>query len=95
MDGEIVIYAGALVGVLARIVLPWLMIWLRDGEKWNWRMAAGQLVSSAAAFIALLAANPDLPSFTWQEALAVGLASAAGGWGVADMGRTAQKSREP
>lgn len=94
MDGEMVIYLGAFVGVVARILIPWLMVWLDEGSKWDWRKAAGQMLSSAGVFLVLVAVNPDLPTLSWQQALALGLSSAAGGWGVADVGRTAQKRVE-
>lgn len=86
-------YLGLLLGVMGRILLPWLMTQLEGDAPWDWRKAAGQVVAGLSALLVLVALNPDLPTLTLQQALAVGLLSSLGGWGVADIGRTAQKAK--
>ena len=94
MSENLIPYIGLAVGVLARSVLPWLQLKLEEGAKWDWSKAIGQVIAGAGAFIALLAANPNLPDMSWQSAIAIGLTAAIGGWGAADIGRTAKKARE-
>ena len=91
---QFVPYIGLAVGVVARVILPWLIKRLESPSPWDWNKAAGQLVAGVLAFITLLAANPTIGEMTWQGALAIGVAAAAGGWGAADIGRTVKKVRE-
>lgn len=87
-------YIGLAIGVFARVILPWWRVRLEEGGKWDWNMAIGQIIAGVGAFIMLLAANPDLPTMDWRSALGIGLASALGGWGAADIGRTTKKTQE-
>lgn len=90
-------YVGLLVGVLGRVVIPWLIAILdSDGPvPWEWRKAGAQILVGGLAFLGLVAANPQLPDLNWQQALALGLATAASGWGFADMGREVKKAATP
>lgn len=87
-------YAGLALGVIGRVIIPWLIEKLADDTiTWNWRIVAPQLLTGALAFLGLVAANPALGQMPWPAALALGLGSAAAGWGVASIGRTTQKAR--
>lgn len=94
---EFVPYVGLLVGVLGRVIVPWLIKRLQEpnGLNWDWKKAWAQLLTGLLSFLALLAANPQLPTLTWTQALGLGLASAAAGWGFADAGREVKKVARP
>lgn len=91
---ELAPYIGLALGVLGRVIIPWLILVLTEEPPpvWNWRKVTAQLLTGTLAFIGLVAANPQLPTLTWQQALALALASAAAGWGFADMGREVKKA---
>lgn len=94
---ELAPYAGLIIGVLGRVVIPWLI--MRGNEEpptpWEWRKVNAQLLAGALALLGLIAAEPNLPNFTFQQALAVGLSAALAGWGVADVGRETKKAVVP
>lgn len=93
---DFVPYIGLAVGVIGRVIIPWLVVKFEEDPppEWEWRKASAQILTGFLAFLALVAANPQLPTLAWQQALAIGLGSAMAGWGVADMGRETRKATE-
>ncbi len=93
---DLVPYIGLALGVIGRVIVPWLVVKLNEDPppEWDWRKANAQALTGFLAFLVLVAANPQLPDLAWQQALAIGLGSAMAGWGVSDMGREAKKVSE-
>lgn len=86
-------YLGLLIGVAGRVLIPWYVARLQRGEiPWDTNKAKAQLLTGALAFLALLAANPDLSEVGLQGSLAIGLGTAITGWGLSDMGRESKKA---
>lgn len=72
-------------GALARVVLPYIKVWLESRQPFNWRQVVGQVVGAAIVII------PALTGIVDQLAQASPAAAVVVGWGAADVGREAQK----
>lgn len=83
--GAFVSLGALLVGLLARVFLPWLVV-RRDNPdkaKWAWKYVWPQLLSFALVLIALPLVISDLESIVILKPQAAWLL----GWGAADLGR--------
>lgn len=72
-------------GALARVVLPYLQVWLASREPFDWRQVIGQVLAAAIVII------PVLTNLSDQLAGASQPAAVVIGWGAADIGRQGQK----
>jgi len=74
-------------GVLSRVVLPYLQMWLADKRRFDWRYLTGQILAAVAALIPMLAS----PEWFSNVGAMVWAAAFAYGWASADIGRKVQK----
>jgi hypothetical protein len=81
-------YIAYAVGVVLRIVLPYLQERIDTGAAFDWRFVVGQLVGAVIGLVPLLGGASFLAEL---GAMSVAVALAAG-WGFADGGRTGQKA---
>lgn len=72
-------------GALARVVLPYLQVWVTSREPFDWRKVVGQILGAAVIII------PTLTGLVDQLAQASPAAAVVIGWGAADIGRQGQK----
>jgi uncharacterized BrkB/YihY/UPF0761 family membrane protein len=82
-------YVSLVVGIVARVFVPWLAKRRENPEeaKWTWRFVWPQLVSVALIFLLLPLIISDLSAIgkiPWQAAWLAG-------WGAADLGRKTYK----
>lgn len=83
------------VGVILRIVYPYVLAWANDPDiSWNWRMIAGQVVAGVTGLIPTLISAAKLAEY--EQYLASGwiglLLGLLAGFGAASIGREAQKT---
>lgn len=73
------------IGALARVVLPYLQVWLASREPFDWRQVVGQVLAAAIVIIPVLTGlADDLAQASQPAAVVIG-------WGAADIGRQGQK----
>lgn len=86
-------YVFVFVGMLVRVLLPWLVKLYQENEngvEWNWKYLRGQLIIFAALAVALPIMASDLEAvsgMTFQAAFTFGYAAA-------DVGRLFDKLAE-
>jgi hypothetical protein len=83
-------YIALVAGILARMLIPWLVQVYknRNGWNWQWKYLRGQLVAAVIAFVALPLLLSDLAEVgSWgiQEAFLAG-------YGAAEIGRFLDKA---
>ena len=77
------------VGVVARVVVPYLTAYLKEPIEFDWRYLVGQIVGAIVALVAMLVTD----SATWvaQVGTLGMLAAFLYGWASGDIGREMQK----
>lgn len=85
-------YLLALLGVFARVYIPYLSKKLNaEGPiNWTWREAAVPGLTGFGSYLVILASGV-LVGATWQVALGIGLTAAVFNWGIADISKVMSK----
>lgn len=81
-------YVFFVLGVVGRIVIPYMIRHLQTGEPFDWRFVKVQLLGAVVALVPLLAVGDKLAEIgrmAWVAALAYG-------WFAVDLAREAEKA---